>query len=384
MPENHYVTMLFWAARDIRRRPGRSVLLSVCLASLVFLMAVPLLFARALDDTWARLVHKAPDLIVRRIDAGGWAPIPVAEAVSFAGSVPGVLDPTPRLWGVAAGPEGPVTVVATPAAFPKAVVDGVSTPTVGRAIVGRLVKDAASGGPLTLVGPEKIDVEIVGTFPEQSDLATSDIVWVAENDARRLFGLMQNQASDLAIHLFHREEASAIQTDLVDVFPWPVSITDRSTSALRHHTLAMRTGGVGVLLAIPALLAMLLLIGDVVVGGRRRQSFWGLLQALGWTTGDLVRVEVVKAMMIGLPAISIGMALAYVAVFYPPLAGLSASVIADAQKLPAVILGGGGAALVMVEVAALVGIPYLAAVFLTSLRNAAGEAWNAMQEDSWN
>ena len=45
------------------------------------------------------------------------------------------------------------------------------------------------------------------------------------------------------------------QADLADAFPWPVSITGRSASALRHHTRSIRIGGIAVVAGIPALLA---------------------------------------------------------------------------------------------------------------------------------
>jgi hypothetical protein len=51
------------------------------------------------------------------------------------------------------------------------------------------------------------------------------------DDARQLLGLAPGQASDLAVHLFRREEEQAILADLAAAFPWPVRITGRSTSA---------------------------------------------------------------------------------------------------------------------------------------------------------
>lgn len=376
--------MAIWAARDIQRHRGRSMLLFASLASLVFLTAVALLFSQALDATWARLMDQAPDLVVRRIDAGGWAPLPVDDALACTKNIPGVLDPTPRLWGVVPGPDGPVTVVASIAVVPGNVLDGIPPPSAGQAVVGQGVARALSNSRLSLGGRNPATVNVIGTFPADTGLATHDLVWMTPDDARGLLGLTPGQASDLAIHLFRREEEQAIQTDLAAAFPWPVSITDRSTSALRHHTRAVRSGGIAVVAGIPALLALLLIITGTVVDTTGQRSHWGLLKSMGWTTTDILRLQIAQATIVGIPAVVMGLASAYAVVFYPPAAGVTAFWITGGQHLPAMTLVSTGAAMTMLEIAAMVGLPFLAAVFLTSLRAAAGSPWTMLQADPWN
>jgi hypothetical protein len=94
-----YSPMAIWAARDIQRRPGRSLLLFTCLTSLVFLTATALLFSQALDATWTHLMDQAPELVIRRIDAGGWAPMPADAAVALAKKFP-AHSPQPPGYGV--------------------------------------------------------------------------------------------------------------------------------------------------------------------------------------------------------------------------------------------------------------------------------------------
>lgn len=376
--------MLIWAARDIQRHWGRATLLFACLTSLVFLTATTLLFSQALAFTWARLLDQAPDLVIRRIDAGGWAPMPADEAVACAGKVAGVIDPTPRLWGVAAGPDGPVTVVASTAALPAGALKGVEPPAAGQAVVGRGATGAAADSRLTLLGHRRLVVEIVATFPADTGLATHDLVWLTAEDSRRLLGLAPDQASDLAVHLFRREEAQAIQADLAAAFPWPVRIIDRSTSAQGHHLRAMRTGGLTAVAGIPALLALLLIIVGTVADSSGRRTGWGLLKALGWTTADIVKLQIFKATVVGMPAVLLGLATAYAVVFYPPAAGVTAFWITGGQYLPALALNPTGASITMLEIVALVALPYLATVFLTSLRGAAEDPWRLLQTQPWN
>jgi hypothetical protein len=379
-----YPPMAVWAAREVQRQPFRSLLLFACLASLVFVTGTALLFSQALDATWTRLLDRAPDLVIRRIDAGGWAPIPARTAVNLARKIPGALNPIPRLWGVVPAPQGPVTVVATDEIIPENVRQGLKVPASGQAVVGRGIERRLSGSRLNLVSQSPVTLDVIDTFPADTGLATHDLVWTTPDDARQLLGLAPDQASDLAVHLFRREEEQAIQADLAATFPWPVRITDRSTSALRHHTRAVRTGGIAVVAGIPALLAMLLIITGTVVDATGLQSHWGLLKSMGWTTADIVRLQITRAVLVGAPAVVLGLGAAYAAVFFPPAAGITAFWITGGQHLPALALSDAGAPLVMLEIAAMVGLPFLATVFLTCLRGAAGAPKAMLQAAPWN
>lgn len=375
--------MLVWTAREIQRRPGHNLLLFACLASLVFLIASALLFSQALDTTWNQLMAQAPDLVVRRIDTGGWTPMPAETAVALAKTVPGALAPTPRIWGIVAGPEGPVTVVASSGIVPQKLLQGLSAPAPGQAVVGRGIADILTGDRLSLGVRTPLSLSIIGSFPADSGLATHDLVWVSPGDAQQLLGLAAGQASDLAVHLFREEEEQAIQADLAAAFPWPVHITGRSTSAWRHHTRSVRMGGIAVVACIPALLALLLIITDTAVGSNGMQAHWGLLKSLGWTTGNIVQLQVAQATMVGIPAVLSGLAAAYAVVFYPPAAGLTALWITGGQHLPALVLSSSGAALVMLEIATLVCLPYLATVFIATLKGAASDPWHLIQASPW-
>lgn len=382
IPALRFPAMLVWAARDIQRHAGRSLLLVASLASLVCLIATALLFSRALDATWSHLLDQAPDLVVRRVNGGGWLPMPAAEALACARTVPGVIDPTPRVWGVVPGPMGPVTVVAA-LPFEKDI-GAITPPSPGHAIVGRGLDPASMDGRLTLGGSDPLTVEVAGTFEKGSGLATHDLVWLAPDDARTLLGLLPDQASDLAVHLFHREEERAVQADLAAAFPWPVHITDRSTSALRHRSLSVRTGGIALTAAIPALLALLLIVIGTAAGDAGSKSRWGLYKAMGWTTADIVRLQVGQAMIVAVPAVAGGLVLAYMAVFYPPVAGVTAFWVTGGLHLPTLVLDRVGAVPIMLEIAVMVGLPYLAAVFLSTLRGAVDDPWTLFEADPWS
>lgn len=377
-----HLPMLVWAAREIQRRPGRTMLLFAALASLVFMVASVLLFGQALDTTWTRLMAKAPDLIVRRIDAGGWAPLPIDAAMARVKGIPGVLDPTPRLWGVAAAGTMPVTVVTAANVLPTDALTRVIVPAKGQAVVGQARFPVGTDKRLTLTARETMTFNIVGTLPADTGLATHDLVWLTPGDARRLLGIPAGHASDLAVRLFRPEEIQALAAELAAAFPWPVTVTDRNAAAIGYRTRAIRTGTLRMLVALPAGLALLLIVAGTLTGGRDPHQ--RLLRAMGWTTADLLRLQLAGALIVALPAIMVGLAAAYAVVFWPPAAGITALWLSDGRHLPALVLSRDGSLVVMLTIAGLVGLPYLAAVFLTTLRGAADAVWPLSRTEPWN
>ena len=135
---------------------------------------------------------------------------------------------------------------------------------------------------------------------------------------------------------------------------------------------------------IPALLALLLIITGTLLDNNGQRAHWGLLKSLGWTTADIVRLQINRSMIVGIPAVMLGLASAYAAVFYPPAAGVTAFWITGGQHLAALTLVRSGAAIVMIEIAGLVGLPFLGTVFLTCVRSAAHSPWTMLQADPWN
>jgi len=372
--------MLSWAWRDLwQRHRGRSVLLMVCLASAVWLAAGALLLSQALADTYARLLKHAPALVVRRVNTGGWAPLPADAAVACARQVPGAQNPRPRIWGVVAGPDGPLTVVGN--SLSASICQTLPPPLPGQAVIGPDILLSTTDRRLTLGAGPSMTVDVIGRFPSQSALATRDVVWLAPADARHLLRLQPDQASDLAIDLFHTQEMQAIQADLAAAFPWPVHISDRDSSRQRHYLHAVQTGGMASVACVPALLALVLIVVSAGAASWGQRACWGLYKALGWTTADVARLHLYQATITGLPAIVIGLALAYAMVFVPFLTPILALWLPAAATVQRLYLSAQGAGLVLLEIAFLVGLPYLAAVFVVSLRSAAGDPWDLLQAD---
>ncbi len=365
---------VLWAGRELLSHPGATLLIALSMGLLTTMMATGLLLSQALTATTNRLLAQGPDLVVRRMTPAGGQPLNVKLAAA-AMAIPGIIDARPRIWGTVRTPQGVVTVVAADqqAIHRLNVPDAIRAPVRGEALVGNGVTVPETDPRLVLQGGTAITVRVAQRFPREADLVTHDLVMLHPADARRLLNLAPEDACDLALTVFHADEAEALRPELARAFPWPVHIATRQDTRKHYATAFGRRGGLAVMLYFPAMIALLLLVAGVVrqqIGNRARV---GLFKALGWTSRDIVALQLTKALLVGLPAIAGGLMIAYGLVYAPSQQWVGTLLLGWQKTAPLMHLDTGYAASIFLEVTGIVLIPYLAAVLWPSLVQAASD-----------
>ena len=375
--------LLAWALRDLLRRPLESGLLVTALLLTVSVTAAPLLFTQALSTTTNLMLRDAPSLIVRKFNALGWTPMPSDQSVILAKSVPGVIAAHPRVWGRVAGPEGPLTVIGVDRYGPPPLPQSTALPGRGEAVAGADVKEERAAPFLTLTGQRTTTLRVVGRSKVKTDIAEPNVVLLHIDDARDLLGIPDGYASDLAIEVFNPAEENAILPDLTAAFPWTVRITTRTERAGIYAAGLARIGGMAVAFLVPALLALCLLVAVTVRDRFGRRFEIGLLKALGWTTGDIVRLQVSRTCLIGIPGATGGMILAFLLVFWPN-ANWPGRLCPEWQALTSrLAFSPGDAGLILLEVTGLVVLPFLAATIGTVLRCAVADPQEMLERTNF-
>ena len=121
---------------------------------------------------------------------------------------------------------------------------------------------------------------------------------------------------------------------------------------------------------VPALLAL----AFIVVGAYKNQSARryevGLYKAFGWTTADIFRLQLLKALFSGIPAVACGLILAYGLVLWPGVSWPGYLLLGWKHYPPLLYLDVSGALLVLLEIALLLFLPYLAAALWPAIKAA--------------
>jgi hypothetical protein len=374
-----YHDLAVWAIGDLRREALPSVTLFVALAALTALLSVALLLTQALSLTADRLMTQTPAVVVRRVDAGGWSPLPVGEALAGAQGIAGVLHPRVRIWGVVSSATGPVNVVAATAA--PELPPPWSAPLPGQALVGSgIAPGLSAGADLLLTGAQPISLKLAGRLPENSALALHDVALVHVLDARALLALAEDQASDLVVDVFHDQEIEAIVAELIEAMPWPVHITTRPENTRRLRVeLATRGAAVSVTL-IPAALAVMTMVAAIGLWGRRQRRRMGLFKALGWTSADILHLHLARALLVGLPAMLSGLTAGYLLLFWPGITWVPRLLFGWNAAAPALYLTARSAVGPLILAVLLVAVPYLTASFWAGWQAVAADPADLLEE----
>jgi hypothetical protein len=372
--------MIFWAVRDVLRRPGESALVMVAMLATILVLAVPLLLTQATATTAKRILTDAPDLVLRRVNTVGWEPLPAEEARRLAAAVPGITAVEARIWGVVNGPLRPVTVVAVPAE-PVENTRLPSTPAEGQAVVGPGVIPGKPTASIELRGRNTRTLEVIAMMAGDSGAVSHDLVFTSAEDARALLGLPPGYASDLALEVFFPGEAEALIPDLAEAFPWPVQISTRAEAAGFYASAMARRGAISTVATIPSLLAIALLVAAVVRQHLGRRHEIGLLKSMGWTGRDIVRVQVVRALVIGVPTTAIGMLLSSLLVFWPGVSWPASVLLGWETAPPQLVLDTNGAVPILLVTAGLVLLPFLTATLVPSLKASTADPLDLLERE---
>jgi ABC-type lipoprotein release transport system permease subunit len=204
-------------------------------------------------------------------------------------------------------------------------------------------------------------------------MVAHDMVLVNPDDAGHLIGIAEGYASDLVIDVFHETEAEAILPDLAKAFPWPVRMTTRKEATGIYVSASARRSGIVYITIIPGMLALALIVVGVVKGQMVQSCNVGLYKALGWTTTNIFQMQLSKALVIGIPAMTAGMVVSYVLVFRPGSSWPGYLFFGWNDNPPLLFLNASGAFLVLIEMAVLIFLPYLVAALWPALRAAVSD-----------
>lgn len=322
------LALLDHALGGLRRRAGKSAALTAGLALVVALFGSVLLLTDALRREYELSADRMPDLTVQQLVAGRPTLIDVAVADELA-DIPTVRSVHPRVWGYYffIALEANVTILGVDEA-PEAVVSDGRLPREGHEVaIGEGLAEALAlrvGDEMGVpVGGEIVFSDVVGTFGDASSLRTADLIVARPDHARRLLGVPEGQATDLAIDLTTQDEAEVVTGRIAERLEGARVLDRRLLRRTYELTFDTRGGLMGVLL-LPALAAFLLLAWERLTGlGADERREIGVLKSVGWGTADVLTARLWESTAIGLLGAALGLVVAYAYVFWLGAPGLA-------------------------------------------------------------
>ena len=351
------------------RRKARNLGLLLVYTLLVFLFASVLLLSQGLRREAAALLQDAPEVIVQRLVAGRHDLLPVAwldrlRQIRGVGAVQG------RLWGYYYDPavKANYTLMVAPERHlaPDEIVIGAALARVRQLGVGDyLGLRAANGQPLPL--------KITGLLDSVSELLSADLLLLSEAGFRALFDFPPEVYTDAVLTVRNPREARTVAEKIALALPGSRPIL--RAEILRTYDAVFNWREGLVFLALSALLlAFMILAWDKAAGlSAEEKREIGILKAIGWETGDILRMKLWEGVLLSLTAFLAGYTLAWYQVFHvgaalfaPVLKGW-AVLYPDLRLTPAV---DGQLILVLLAVSV---VPYIVATLIPIWRTATAD-----------
>jgi hypothetical protein len=288
---------------SLLRRKARNLSLLAVYTAVVFLLASVMLFTNALRTTAAAALAQAPEMTVQHMVAGRHDLVP-ADWVERVRSLRGVRKAEGRLWGYYYDPvaRANLTLMARPAS------DGLLP---GQVLLGAEVArrlGAAAGSTVIFESYEGslARFRVAGILPPESDLLAADLVLTREDDFRSFFDYPAERFTDIAVAVANPREVRTLAAKAAARLPGARAIPREDVLRTYSSVFEWREGIVLVLLA-GAVFAFAIFALEKASGlsaGEKREI--GILKAIGWETGDVLRMKIWEGALVSLAAFLLG------------------------------------------------------------------------------
>lgn len=303
--------ILDFALSSFLRRWKKNLALAFVYTFIVFVLASVFFFTEAIKREARCVLQRSPEVIVQRLVAGRHDLIPM-DYMAALKEIAGVSSVRGRLWAYYYEP-------ATGANYTLIVSDD-SDLEPGAIALGRGVSRTLLAGegdmiPLKAHDGAYLSFDVARIFSSESELVSSDLIEMTEEDFRSLFGLPRGYYTDITLRVRNEKEVFVVADKIKRLLPdtRPVLRDD----ILRTYN-ALFNWRSGLLFAIlgGAVAAFVIFAWDKATSlSLEEKREIGILKAAGWETAEVIAMKSWEGIIISLSSFFSGVILAYLHVF---------------------------------------------------------------------
>lgn len=294
------------------RRKGKNLGLLLLFTLLVFALASVSLYTHALRAEARKLLAGSPEIVLQRLIAGRHDLIPPGY-LDRLGRIRGVQKITPRLWGYYYD-----TVVKANYTFMVAPEMRIAR---GEIVVGPALMRSRGLAPGNGISFRSytgtlFTFIVADVLPQTSELMSADLVLLHEDDFRAFFQYPEGHYTDVALSIANPQEVVNVAKKLLKQLPDSRPILRDEVLRTYASIFDWREGLMLALLAA-AILAFAIVAWDKAAGlSAEEKREIGILKAIGWETGDVLKMKVWEALLLSVAAFCLGFLAAYAHVFH--------------------------------------------------------------------
>ena len=294
------------------RRKGKNVALIVVYTLVVFVLASVMFFTHAIKREASLILRDAPEMMVQRLVAGRHELIPVSY-INTLKQIKGVQTVRGRLWGYYYDPTNRAnyTLVVNEDLHSSS-----GNVTVGKGVLRNLIGKERGTIPIKAYDGSYLFLKIKGTLSSESELVSSDLILISEEDFRRLFGISEEYVTDLTLGVRNAKELTTIATKIVQLLPDTRPIL-RDEIIRTYDAVFDWRGGMILVILFGAVMAFIIFAWDKAAGlSAEEKREIGILKGIGWETSDVLMMKFWEGVAVSLTSFLLGVLLAYVHIFF--------------------------------------------------------------------
>jgi ABC-type lipoprotein release transport system permease subunit len=304
--------LIDFTVASLARRSGKNLGLLAIYTLLVFVLASVALYTHALRVEAQRVLAGSPEVVLQRLVAGRHDLIPPGY-IEKIGRIRGVQKIEGRLWGYYYD-----SVVKANYTFmaPRDLNIQRGEIIVGPALERSRGLAAGNGISFRSYSGDLHTFIIADVLPQTSELVSADLVLMHEEDFRAFFKYPADHHTDVALSVANPQEVKNVALKLMAALP-------DSRPILRDEVLRTYASifdwREGILLALlsASILAFGIFAWEKAAGlSAEEKREIGILKAIGWETGDVIKMKFWEGLLISLTAFLLGYVLAYLHVFH--------------------------------------------------------------------
>src|SRR4030043_570048 len=304
--------ILDFTLSSLLRKKRKNIALLFGYTLVVFFLASVLFFTHSIRKEASIILKASPEMIIQRLVAGRHELIPM-NYIDKIKEIRGVSSVKARLWGYY---YDPIVGANYTLIVPEDRQLNTGKITIGEGISRtRLVFEGDTMEFRTYNGIV-IDLEIKSRISPESELISSDLILISEDDFRRLFGTPKPYVTDLTLHVKNPRELSTIAVKIAELLPDTRQIL-RDEILRTYDAVFNWRGGILVVILLGAMLVFIIFAWDKASGlSLEERKEIGILKAIGWETSDVILMKFWEGMVVSLSSFLLGVLLAYAHVFF--------------------------------------------------------------------
>ncbi len=296
---------------SLLRRKTKNIALTLVYTLIVFVLASVMFFAEAIKREASIILKGSPEIIVQRLVAGRQELVPVGYIKGIK-KIRGVQSVTGRLWGYYFEPVvgANFTLMTPEGGAEKGKIE------VGKGILRSM--RASEGDILSLKTCKGnwLVLKIKGALSSESELVSSDLILISEEDFRSVFGISKGYFTDLTLKVRNSRELVTIAQKIQYLYPDTRPIV-RDEILRTYDSIFNWRSGILLVIMAGAGLAFIIFAWDKASGlSAEEKKEIGILKAIGWETSDVIVMKFWEGTVISLSSFLAGIILAYFHVFF--------------------------------------------------------------------